>query len=147
MAHKYSNILIHCVFSTKERRNLIPPEMLPRLWKYFAGIGRNHGIPVLAAGGISNHSHLLIVLPTDVPVAKAVQVLKANSSRWLHEHGLEFAWQEGYGAFSVSESNADKVKKYIAQQAEHHRTVSFQEEFLEFLKRHRVEYDARFIWK
>jgi putative transposase len=95
MAHKYPNILIHCVFSTKERRNLIPDEMIPRLGKYFAGIGRNHGIPVLAAGGTANHSHLLIALPADVAPAKAIQVLKANSSRWLHEHGLEFAWQGG----------------------------------------------------
>jgi putative transposase len=83
MAHKYPNILVHCVFSTKERKNLIPDEMIPKLCRYFAGIGRNHGISVLAAGGISNHSHLLIALPVDVPVAKAIQVLKANSSRWL----------------------------------------------------------------
>ena len=121
MAHKYPNILIHCVFSTKERRNLVPLEMLPRLWRYFAGIGRNHAITVLAAGGIPNHSHLLIALPTDVPVAKAVQVLKANSSRWLHEHGLEFAWQEGYGAFSVRSSNKTAVIDYIERQEQHHR--------------------------
>ena len=105
MAHNYPNILIHCVFSTTQRRDLVPEEILPRLWKYVAGIGRNHGIPVLAAGGISNHAHLLVALPVDVTVAKAIQVMKANSSRWLHEHGLEFAWQEGDGAFSVSSSN------------------------------------------
>src|SRR5579871_4234481 len=120
MAHRYPNILVHCVFSTKERRDLIPNKTLPVLWKYFAGIGRNHGIPVLSAGGTSNHSHLLIALPSDITVAKAVQVLKANSSRWLHEHGGEFAWQEGYGAFSVSASNKEAVKDYIAHQAEHH---------------------------
>ena len=91
MAHKYPNILIHCVFSTKGREDLIPDEMLPRLWKYFAGIGRNHGIPVLAAGGVANHSHLLIALPVGVAPAKAIQVLKANSSRWIHEHGIAFA--------------------------------------------------------
>src|SRR5438128_6154429 len=103
MAHNYPNILIHCVFSTTQRRDLVPEEILPRLWKYFAGIGRNHGIPVLAAGGISNHAHLLVALPVDVTVAKAIQVMKANSSRWLHEHGLEFAWQEGYGAFQCEQ--------------------------------------------
>jgi hypothetical protein len=80
MAHKYPNILIHCVFSTKERRDLIPPEILPQLWKYFAGIGRNHGIALLAAGGIGNHSHLLIVLPSDMALAKALQILKAGLS-------------------------------------------------------------------
>ena len=108
---------------------MIPAEMLPELSRYFAGIGRNHGISVLAAGGTSNHSHLLIVVPPDMAVAKAVQVLKANSSRWLHEHGLVFAWQEGYGAFSVSGSNKDAVKNYIEHQAEHHRKRTFEGEF------------------
>jgi REP element-mobilizing transposase RayT len=87
MAHRYPNILIHCVFSTKDRRDLIPQELLPKLRKYFAGISRNHEIPVLAAGGISNHSQLLVVLPPDMSVAKAVQVLRANSSRWLTSMG------------------------------------------------------------
>lgn len=95
MAHKYPSILIHLVFSTKDRRNLIPDELHALLWKYLAGIGRNHGIPVLAAGGTANHVHLLVALPTDATVAKAVQVLKANSSRWMGEHGIDFGWQEG----------------------------------------------------
>jgi hypothetical protein len=92
---------------------MVPRELLAKLWKYFAGIGRNHGMPVLAAGGTSNHAHLLVVLPADVAFAKAVQILKANSSRWLGEHGLRFAWQEGYGAFSVSSSNRDAVIKAL----------------------------------
>jgi len=142
VAHKYPNILIHCVFSTKERRDLIPQEMLRRLWKYFAGIGRNHGIPVLAAGGISNHSHLLIALPADVSVAKAIQVLKANSSRWLHEHGIQFAWQEGYGAFSVSSSNAATVKDYIEHQAERHRGRSYEVEFETMVRKSGMRFDA-----
>lgn len=143
MAHKFPNIIIHCVFSTKERRDLVPREMLPKLWKYFAGIGRNHGIAVLAAGGISNHSHLLIVLPSDMAVSKAVQVLKANSSRWLHEHGLDFAWQEGYGAFSVSSSNRDGVKHYIEHQEEHHQKLSYESEFGAMLRKSGIEFDPR----
>jgi putative transposase len=143
MAHKFPNILIHCVFSTKGRQDLIPGEMLPRLWKYFTGIGRNHGIPVLAAGGISNHSHLLISLPADVPVAKAVQVLKANSSRWLHELGLEFAWQEGYGAFSVSSSNVSAVKDYIEHQAERHRGRSYEAEFEAMIRKAGMQFDVK----
>ena len=143
MAHRYPNILVHCVFSTKERWDLIPAELLPKLWKYFAGIGRNHGIAVLAAGGISNHSHLLIVLPPDMAVAKAVQVLKANSSRWIHEHGLEFAWQEGYGAFSVSSSNRDAVKSYIEHQAEHHGKRSFEGEFAAFVRKSGLAFDEK----
>jgi putative transposase len=142
MAHRYPNILIHCVFSTKERRNLIPEDLLPKLWKYFAGIGRNHGVAVLAAGGISNHSHLLIVLPPDMPTAKAIQVLKANSSRWLREHGLDFAWQEGYGAFSVSSSNKDAVKNYIEHQAEHHATRSYESEFEAFVRKSGMEFGS-----
>jgi putative transposase len=120
MAHKYPNILIHCVFSTKERRALIPQEMLPQLWKYFAGIGRNHGIAVLAAGGISNHSHLLIALPSDMPVAKAVQIL-----------------------FSVSSSNRDAVKNYIEHQAEHHRKRSYESEFEAMLRKSGITFDPR----
>jgi putative transposase len=143
MAHKYPNILIHCVFSTKERRDLIPQEILPRLWKYFVGIGRNHGIAVLAAGRISNHSHLLIALPSDMTVAKAVQVLKANSSRWLHALGLDFAWQEGYGAFSVSSTNKEAVKNYILRQAEHHRKRSYENEFEAMLRKSGMAFDAK----
>jgi putative transposase len=143
MAHKYPNILVHCVFSTKGRRDLIPQEILPRLWKYFTGIGRNHGISVLAAGGISNHSHLLIVLPSDMPIAKAVQVLKANSSRWLREHGLDFAWQVGYGAFSVSSSNREAVMDYIEHQAEHHQKRSYESEFEAMLRKSGVAIDPK----
>ena len=143
MAHRYPNILIHCVFSTKERANLIPPDILPKLWKYFAGIGRNHGIPVLAAGGISNHSHLLIALPPDVPVAKAVQVLKVNSSRWLSQHGLDFSWQEGYGAFSVSSSNKAAVVDYIELRAEHHQKRSYESEFEAMLRKSGITFEVK----
>ncbi len=143
MAHRYPNILIHCVFSTKNRQDLTPPELLPKLWKYLSGIGRNHGVVALAAGGMSNHSHLLIALPPDMPVAKAVQVLKANSSRWLRERGLDFAWQEGYGAFSVSSSNKDAVKNYIEHQAEHHRKRSYESEFEAMLRKSGIAFDPK----
>jgi putative transposase len=97
MAHTYPNVLIHCVFSTKQRRASIPDELREKLSMYFVGIGKGHDIPVLCAGGTANHAHLLFVLPATMPLAKAIQVLKANSSRWLGEHGFDFAWQEGYG--------------------------------------------------
>lgn len=141
MAHKYPNIIIHFVFSTKGREDLIPAELLPRLWKYFAGIGRNHGIPVLAAGGTSNHSHLLIVLPSDLAPAKAVQVLKANSSRWIRQHGIAFTWQEGYGAFSVSSSNKAVVVDYIEHQADHHRSRSYETEFEAMVRKSGMQFD------
>ena len=140
--HKYPNVLVHCVFSTKERQDLIPTEMLPTLWKYFAGIARNHGVDLLAAGGTRNHCHLLIVLPSDMTFAKAIQVLKANSSRWIREHGIAFAWQEGYGAFSVSSSNKAAVIDYIEHQAEHHRTRTFETEFELMIRKAGVRFDA-----
>jgi putative transposase len=142
MPHKYPNILVHFVFNTKGRADLIPNELLPRLWRYFAGIGRNHGIPVLAAGGTSNHSHLLIVLPSDIAPAKAVQVLKANSSRWIRQHGIAFAWQEGYGAFSVSSSNKIAVVDYIEHQAEHHRSRSYDSEFEAMVRKSGMRFDS-----
>lgn len=142
MAHKYPNLLIHLVFSTKDRRDLIPDQLRPVLWKYFAGIGRNHSTPILAAGGTANHVHLLIALPSDVTVAKAVQVLKANSSRWIGEHGIDFAWQEGYGAFSVSASNKVAVQEYIDRQPQHHAKRSYEDEFLALLKKSGVGFET-----
>ena len=142
MPHKYPNILIHLVFSTKERTDMIPNELLPRLWKYFACIGRNHDVPVLASGGTSNHSYLLIALPSDMAPAKAVQVLKANSSRWIRQHGISFAWQEGYGAFSVSSSNKDAVVDYIEHQAEHHRVRSYETEFETMIRKSGMRFDS-----
>lgn len=142
VSHKYPNILVHGVFSTKERQALIPIEMLPTLWKYFAGIARNHRIGLLAAGGTENHCHLLIVLPSDMTFAKAIQVLKANSSRWIREHGIAFAWQEGYGAFSVGSSNKERVIDYIEHQAEHHRKRTFESEFEVLISKAGLRFDA-----
>jgi putative transposase len=120
MAHTYPNVLIHCVFSTKHRRALIPDDLREKLPMYFVGIGKGHDISVLCAEATGNHAHLLIVLPATMPLAKAMQVLKANSSRWLGEHGFDFAWQDGYAAFSVSASNVEAVRHYI----EHHPSIT-----------------------
>jgi REP element-mobilizing transposase RayT len=141
MAHKFPNVLIHIIFSTKERRDLIPNEVQPILWKYLAGIARNHKIPLLAAGGTANHVHVLVVLPTDVTIAKTVQVLKANSSRWMSEHGIAFSWQEGYGAVSVSPSHVQIVRRYIDRQEQHHRSRSYEDEFLSLLKKTGTDFD------
>ncbi len=146
MAYTYPNILVHSVFSTKNRQNLIPDELQEKLSMYFVGIGKGHDIPVLCAGGTANHSHLLIALPSTMTVAKAVQVLKANSSRWLSDHGFDFCWQNGYGAFSVSASNVDVVRKYIANQHEHHRKYSFEDEFVSLLRKSGVAYDPQFVF-
>lgn len=146
MAHTYPNILVHYVFSTKNRQNLIPIELLEKLSMYFVGIGKGHDIPVLCAGGTANHSHLLTALPSTMTAAKAIQVLKANSSRWLGDHGFDFSWQDGYGAFSVSASNVDAVRKYIANQYEHHAKYSFEDEFVSLLRKSGVAYDPQFVF-
>jgi putative transposase len=146
MAHTYPNILVHCVFSTKERRDLIPDELSKKLPGYLVGIGRNHEIPVVAAGGTANHVHLLIALPATIALAKAMQVFKANSSRWIGEHGLDFAWQQGYGAFSVSASNREAVRHYVEHQPEHHAKHSFEDEFVSLLRKSGVNYDPQFVF-
>ncbi len=146
MAHKFPNILIHLVFSTKNRQDLIPDNLRALLWKYLAGIGRNHKIPILGAGGTANHVHLLIALPSDLTTAKAVQVLKANSSRWIGEHGIEFAWQEGYGAFSVSASHLSIVRNYIDHQQEHHAKRSYEDEFLSLLRKTGVGFEPEQVF-
>ncbi len=146
MAHTYSNVLVHCVFSKKNRSNFNPENLREKLSLYFVGIGKAHGIPVLCAGGTASHAHLLIALPAAVPLAKAIQVLKANSSRWLGEHGFDFAWQEGYNACSVSASNADAVRHYIEHQAEHHAKHSFEDEFVSLLRKSNVAYDTQFVF-
>ena len=146
MSHSYSRVHIHLVFSTKERRATIPKEMLPRLWAYVAGICKNYDMPAAAIGGTENHVHLLFHLPPAVSLAKAAQLLKANSSKWMGEQGLSFGWQEGYGAFSVSPSSLSRVTEYIRNQETHHRKASFEEEFRVLLDRHGVDYDkAHFL--
>jgi|SRR5882672_1219718 len=146
MAHTYPNVLIHCVFSTKERRSTIPEKLLPGLLGYINGIGSNIRVPVIAAGGVSNHVHLLIALPPSITLAKAMQTFKANSSRWMGEHGIAFAWQDGYGAFSVSASNLVAVKQYVEHQTEHHRRHSFEDEFVALLEKSGVNYDPEYVF-
>ena len=124
---------------------MIPEELLPGLLSYMNGIGSNIRVPVIAAGGISNHVHLLIALPATSTLAKAMPTFKANSSRWMGEHGIGFEWQDGYGAFSVSASNLVAVKHYVEHQAEHHRKHSFENEFVTLLKKSGVSYDSQYV--
>jgi REP element-mobilizing transposase RayT len=132
------------VFSTKKRANSIPdPQALGR---YLGGVAREKNIPLLIAGGTNNHMHLLIALPAALPLAKAVQELKGNSSRWLNQHGSRFAWQEGYAAFSVSASNKQAVMEYIVEQPRHHAKRSFEQEFIAMLRKSGIDYDPRFIF-
>jgi putative transposase len=111
-----------------------------------AGIAGNNGFLVLANGGMEDHAHLLIQLPATLALAKAVQLIKGSSSQWVGEHGWEFSWQEGYGAFSVSKSNINAVVKYIANQETHHRRITFENEFIALLDKHGIEYDPRYVF-
>jgi putative transposase len=123
--------------------------MKPELYAYMGGTLKEKDCVLSAAGGMPDHVHLLVSLHRDVSVAEAVRTVKANSSRWIHQtySGLPgFAWQEGYGAFNVSYSNIDAVKGYLANQEEHHRTRTFQEEYVAFLKKHRIPYDERYVF-
>jgi REP element-mobilizing transposase RayT len=146
----YISAYFHCVFSTKERRPFITPELQERLWPFLGGIARQNKMKALEIGGVADHVHILLSLPSTMAVAKAVQLIKGGSSKWVHETFPDqraFAWQEEYGAFSVSVSQLDKTIAYIRGQAKHHRKLTFQEEFLTLLKKHRIEYDERYLWK
>ena len=144
MSHTHASVLVHCVFSTKQRINMIPdPEAL---WRYLAVVAKDNDVTLLAAGGTKNHAHLLLRVPPIVPLATIMKELKGSSSRWLHQNGHRFVWQEGYGAFSISQSQRQTVIDYIAHQAEHHQRWSFEQEFMTLLKRSGVEYDPRFVF-
>ena len=140
----YVSSYLHCVFSTKERANLIPD--VDELCRYMTSVARAKKITLLAAGGISNHVHLLIALNPVLTLSRAVQEIKGNSSRWLRERGVRFAWQEGYGAFGISQSQKDVVADYIGRQEEHHRKWSFEQEFMTLLRKSGANYDSRHVF-
>ena len=146
MSHTYAQNHLHVVFSTKERLKLIEKPMQPRLWSYMAGIARSHDFLVIANGGMEDHVHLLLQIPPALALAKAVALLKANASKWMNEHGRRFSWQEGYGVFSVSASNLDAVVRYIDNQERHHRKMTFEDEFIGLLKRHKIEFDPKYVF-
>ena len=149
MPHTYVSNLVHYVFSTKERRKFLAPEIQTHLFPYIGGIARQNRMKALAVGGIEDHIHILLSLPATLDLAKAVQLIKGGSSKWLNDTYFkrrEFAWQEGYGAFTVSISHVLETLDYIQNQARHHARRDFKAEFLAILKKHEIEYDARYIW-
>ncbi|HEY1662014.1 MAG TPA: IS200/IS605 family transposase [Verrucomicrobiae bacterium] len=148
MPSTHLSLHFHIVFSTKDRHPFIVESWRPRLHEYLGGLIRaGNGIPE-AIGGTADHVHLLVGLRAIHALASFVQDIKQTSSHWIHEtiSVKNFAWQPGYGAFSVSVSNCDAVKDYIMNQPEHHRIKTFQEEYVTFLQKHMVEYDENFLW-
>ena len=149
MPQSFACLHHHLIFSTKNRAPLITPGVQPRLFDYVGGILRSEGCALTAAGGMPDHVHLLVSLDRQVAIADALRIIKANSSRWVHETFPTlsgFAWQAGYGAFAVSYSHLDRVKAYLSRQGEHHRRMTFQEEFIAFLQWHGISYDERYLW-
>ena len=149
VAHSFVACNIHYVFSTKNRANAIFTDMRQRLWSFIGGIARHNGILARAVGGTDNHVHILASIPATMPVAKAVQLIKGGSSKWVHEtfrNASDFAWQEGYGAFSVSASGLSAAAEYIARQDQHHRNRSFEEEYVELLRKHGIEFEEQYIF-
>jgi REP element-mobilizing transposase RayT len=148
MAHTYTNLLTHVIFSTKDREPLITPALHEDLLAYVGGILRELGGALRAANARPDHVHLLCSLPPTLATADAARVVKTNSSRWVHRarNDRGFDWQTGYGAFSVSASLVPPVVRYIGDQEKHHRRVTFQEEFVAFLRKNGIGYDERYLW-
>jgi putative transposase len=150
MSHAFARLHYHLVFSTKERKTYIKTEFKDRLYAYISGIVYNLDGTVEEIGGVEDHVHLLFYSPPKHALADVIKAIKSGSSGWVHETWPEleaFAWQRGYGLFTVSESNADSVREYIRRQEEHHRRMTFQEEFVALLEKHRMQYDLKYLWQ
>jgi REP element-mobilizing transposase RayT len=150
MPSSFTNLDTHIIFSTKDRESWLCDGLLARACDYIGGICRKRECVLTAAGGTPDHVHLLVSLHPTVCVADLVRDIKSNSSGWIHDtfpdHGT-FAWQRCYGAFAVSESNVAAVKQYIATQEEHHRWMSYKEEFIALLERHRIPHDPKWAFE
>jgi putative transposase len=149
MPSTHTNLLYHLVFSTKCRIPLITPKLQDELYRYIGGIIRSEGGIILEIGGINDHIHLLTKFKPTKTISEMLACIKANSSKWANENKMKmqkFGWQEGYAAFSVSESQASAVIKYIRSQEEHHRKQTFQEEYVALLERHGIAYNEQYLW-
>ena len=149
MANTYSQLFYHLVFSTKHRKRYIDISIENRVWSYIGGIARKHDLTALQVGGIEDHIHALVMAKPKIAPCSIPQWLKVESSKWIHDDFpllSKFAWQDGYGIFSVSRSQTPEVIAYIQNQREHHKRQTFEEEYLSLLDLHGIEYDARFVF-
>src|SRR5207244_4012247 len=148
MANTYTSFHYHFTFSTKNREPWIVQKIEARIWAYIGGIARKHKMTAVQVGGVEDHIHALVMAPPTIAPYEIAKHLKAESSKWIHETFADlqdFGWQDGYGAFTVSKSNVPSVVSYIQNQRVHHQTQTFQDEYREFLKKHGVEYDERYV--
>jgi REP element-mobilizing transposase RayT len=149
MANTYTSLHYHFTFSTKNRQPWIAQKIEKDVWAYLGGILKKNKLKPIKIGGIEDHIHMLLGAPPTIAPAKIAQLVKGGSSAWIHEEFpelAEFAWQDGYGAFTVSKSAEPDVSLYVENQREHHRTRTFKEEFRALLDRHGIEYDERYLW-
>jgi REP element-mobilizing transposase RayT len=149
MPQSLARLHIHLVFSTKNRERIITDDVRSPLHAFMATVLQNLGCAPVLINSVEDHAHLLFDLARTISLSQAVEDVKKSSSKWIKTQGPEFAgfaWQAGYGAFAVSESNVETVRAYIANQREHHRTKTFQEEYRAFLERHNVAFDERYVW-
>ena len=150
MPQSLARVVLHVVFSTKNRvAFLADPALRPRLYAYMAGVLQNHGCAPILLNGVEDHVHILCNLSRTATLAQLVEDVKTEPSKWLKKEGpsyRDFRWQGGYGAFSVSQSNVEAVRAYIAAQEEHHRKVSFQDEFRALCRKHGLDIDERYVW-
>ena len=150
MAQTLVSLLVHVVFSTKNRADLITPEIEPDMFAYVGAILKHHESRGLAAGGTANHVHLLVSLSKNIALSSLVAEVKKNTSKWIKTKGrqfVNFGWQDGYGAFTVGQSNVAALRRYIAGQKEHHRERSFECELKTLLERYGIAYDERYLWR
>ena len=149
MAQTLVCLRVHAAFSTKDRRPMITPEVEPELYAYLGGTIKNLDSRCLAAGGTSNHIHLLISQSKNLPLSRLMEEIKKSSSKWIKTKGealRSFGWQDGYGAFTIGQSQVEALRRYIAGQKERHKRQTFEEELITLLKKYQVEYDERYIW-
>ena len=149
MPQSLSNVLVHLTFSTKERRPLIHPDVEDELHHYLGGVCRDNGCPSHGAGGTEDHVHICFTLSRTITLAHIVEEVKRSSSKWIKTKGdryRSFAWQAGYGAFSIGQSGLDALRSYIATQREHHKKKDFKAEFRALLRKYNIEYDETYVW-
>ena len=150
MSQTLVSLLVHVVFSTKNRADLITPDVEPDLFAYLSGTLKQLESRCVAAGGTANHVHLLVSLSKNHALSAVIGELKRSSSKWVKTKGpqfRDFGWQDGYGAFSIGESNVGALKKYIARQKEHHRARTFESEMRSLLEKYGVKYDEKYLWR
>jgi len=149
MPQSLAHILIHVIFSTKERYPFLNADVRPELHAYAATVLKSLDSPAILINSVADHVHVLCRLSKNHAVSKLIQEVKTSTSKWLKTKGgglAEFHWQNGYGVFSVSPSQVNSVRRYLEDQEAHHRHISFQDEFRDFLTRHGVEFDERYVW-